>query len=458
MTVLAHDQIQGLVLFAYSAEPVAAYLYAAFPPGARPNAWLAATLPEVSTADQRAAERRLNVAFTAPGLARLGLGDEALATFPRELLHGMGHPLRARVLGDEGPNAPDRWAFGGPRTPEIHAFVALFARDDGALAELRDAQVARLAAHGGVVVHEDRARVADHEPFGFRDGIEQPHVEGSNRTRRAHEIEVPAGEFVLGRRNAYDELPPPPRCDGFALGENGTYLVVRKLAQDVAGFWSTMLERATPRGDARAAIALASRIVGRWPSGAPVVTYPDADVGETFARDFGYHDVDAKGARCPLGAHVRRANPRDSLPPSPEESKKAMARHRVLRRGRKYGPPTPHDVAARARPGPAERGIVFIAVNASIRRQFEFIQQTWVNNPKFAGLYDERDPLASTIDAERRFTLQGEPARRRELALPAFVTVRGGGYFFVPSRAALAWLARAPGRPSRAAASDGKAG
>lgn len=454
MTVLAHDQIQGLILYGYAAQPVACYLHVAFPEGARPNAWLAGLLSEVSTAHQRGADHRLNVAFTAPGLARLGLLDEELSTFPRELRHGMGHPVRARVLGDEGHNAPEKWQFGGPHRPEIHALVIVFARDDDALRPLRARHLAHLREHGGVLVHEDEARIAGHEPFGFRDGIEQPHVQGSRRTRAAHAIEIPAGEFVLGHENAYQETPHPPRGRGdFALGENGSYLVYRKLAQDVAGFWSAMLERTVPRGDTKAAIALASRIIGRWPSGAPLVKYPDADVGETFERAFEFEADDREGHRCPFGAHIRRANPRDSLAPSPEESRKAVARHRILRRGRAYGPPTPRAIAERVLPGAAERGLVFVAINASIRRQFEFVQQTWVNNPKFNGLYDERDPLASTVADGRRFGIQGEPARRRLLDLPSFITMRGGGYFFVPSRAALVWLSRLPGAavPPRAA-------
>lgn len=455
MKVLAHDQIQGLVLFSYAAQRFARYLHVAFPEGARPNAWLDGIASEVSTADRRGAEdHRLNVAFTVPGLGRLGVREEELATFPRELRHGMGNALRAHVLGDEGENAPEHWQFGGPQRPEIHALVTLFARSEDVLLGVRERHLAHLAEHGGALVHEDEARVADHEPFGFRDGIEQPHVQGSHRRRPSHAVEIPSGEFVLGYANAYGEVPPAPRGRGdFPLGENGSYLVYRKLAQDVAGFWSTMLDRAEPRGDAKAAIALASRIIGRWPSGAPLVTYPDADPGATFERAFEFHAEDREGRRCPLGAHIRRANPRDVLAPSPEASRKAVARHRILRRGRAYGPRTPSSISERARPSAGERGLVFIAINASIRRQFEFIQQTWVNNPKFAGLADERDPLVSTVDKERRFTIQDEPVRRRLLTLPSFVTMRGGGYFFVPSRAALAWLSRLPPAPS-----DGKAG
>jgi len=445
MTVLALDQIQGLVLFSYVAQPAACYLHVAFPDSAgTPNAWLAAIVEEVSTAKERMRDHRLTLAFTATGLRRLGLDDAELATFPREFRHGMGHALRAHVLGDEGKNAPDHWKFGGPQTGEIHALVAIFAKSDATLAPLRDRHLAALAAHGGVLLHEDRAHIADQEAFGFRDGLEQPHVEGSPRQRPDHSVEIAAGEFILGCPNAYGEVAPAPKARGnFDLGANGSYLVYRKLEQDVSGFWKTMLDRAEPQGDAKAATALASRIVGRWPSGAPLVTSPDGDVGETYERAFGFRDEDPTGTKCPLGAHIRRANPRDMLAPSREASEKAVARHRILRRGRAYGPLTPTAIAERAQDAGPERGLIFIAINASIRRQFEFIQQTWVNNPKFGGLYDERDPLVATTEHdERRFTLQGAPARRRQLDLPAFVTVRGGGYFFLPSRAALGWLAR----------------
>jgi Dyp-type peroxidase family len=444
MTMLAHERIQGLALFSYASQRVACYLHVAFSdPASCPNAWLGELAEEVATADERGGDGRVNVAFTVPGLARLGLTDDELSTFPRELRHGMGHELRARVLGDEGENAPGLWQFGAPHLPVIHALVALFARTEEGLAAMREGQLRRLAAYGGALVHEDRARVEDHEPFGFRDGIEQPHVEGSRHPRPSHAVAVPAGEFLLGHRNAYGDVAPSPRGrGGFPLGIDGSYLVYRKLAQDVSGFWSTMLDRAVPRGDARAAIALASRIVGRWPSGAPLAQHPDRDVGDTFVRSFEFAGDDPEGHRCPLGAHIRRANPRDMLGPSPEASRKAVARHRILRRGRVYGPPTPGTVAERARPSPGERGLIFIAMNASVRRQFEFIQQTWLNNPKFAGLYDERDPLAATSAGGRHLTIQGEPARTRVRDLPSFVTVRGGGYFFLPSRPALGWLAR----------------
>ena len=86
---------------------------------------------------------------------------------------------------------------------------------------------------------------------------------------------------------------------------------------------------------------------------------------------------------------------------------------------------------------------MFLALNASFRRQFEFVQQTWVNNPKFGGLFDERDPLVGKVEKEgQHFSIPGDPARRRICGLSTFVAMRGGGYFFVPSLAALEWLSR----------------
>jgi deferrochelatase/peroxidase EfeB len=128
------------------------------------------------------------------------------------------------------------------------------------------------------------------------------------------------------------------------------------------------------------------------------------------------------------------------LPPSASESMTETSRHRLMRRGRPYGPERAEPWKYTKDDG-VERGLVFIALCASLRRQFEFIQQTWVNNPKFAGLYDERDPMLTAPGGSAPFTLQAEPVRRRLAGLPSFVTMRGGAYFFLPGLRALQWLA-----------------
>jgi deferrochelatase/peroxidase EfeB len=183
--------------------------------------------------------------------------------------------------------------------------------------------------------------------------------------------------------------------------------------------------------------------VGRWPSGAPLVRAPEGD-DAAHARDNTFvYDNDPTGQRCPLGAHIRRANPRDSLEPGPEESAVLTRRHMIMRRGRPYGPPI---APFQKEPTPQERGLFFIAVNANLGRQFEFMQQTWLNNPKFDGLYDETDPLTGPRDPKLggSFSIPDVPARRRLHGLPAFVTTHGGGYFFLPGLPALRYLARLP--------------
>jgi Dyp-type peroxidase family len=217
--------------------------------------------------------------------------------------------------------------------------------------------------------------------------------------------------------------------------------VLRQLAQDVSAFW-THLQRIADRsgngyGDAT---ALAARMVGRWPDGAPLVLAPNHDdPALSGANDFAYHATDQLGLRCPIGAHLRRAHPRDSLDPNPGSSTSVAIdrRHRLLRRGRLYGPRLDRD-AALAGGDDRERGLHFMCLCASVSRQFEFIQHTWVNNPRFDGLYEDADPLIGP--SGRAFTIQARPARRRLTDLPAFVRVRGGGYFFLPGIRALRWL------------------
>jgi Dyp-type peroxidase family len=226
------------------------------------------------------------------------------------------------------------------------------------------------------------------------------------------------------------------------FGRNGSYLVLRTLQQDVGAFWRFM-DDATRRPDGTpdeaARTALAAHMVGRWPSGAPVTMAPESDAPDLAgANDFAYHATDAGGLGCPVGAHVRRANPRDSLPPKPGEAGSVAVnkRHRLLRRGRPYG--SAHS---------GNTGLHFVALCADLARQFEFVTHTWVLNPHFDGLYDDADPvLGGHRDAGdpvegASFTRQARPVRRRVHDVPVFVTVRGGAYFFLPGRRALRFLA-----------------
>ena len=261
------------------------------------------------------------------------------------------------------------------------------------------------------------------EPFGFRDGISQPAVEGLAGKSSKHRDLIKTGEFVLGYKdgkglkstiasidNWYDPegylaAHPDYPNDRRAFGFNGTYLVFRKLSQDVKGFWDYIDLQSG--ADPYRRELLAARFIGRWRSGAPLVLAPDKPGAEPV-NDFLYTPTDPDGLACPIGAHIRRANPRDSLPNWPSQSLATSNRHRIIRRGRKYR--TPIDGAGEGgKPGNQDQGLCFIALNADLLRQFEFIQYTWLNNPQFNGLDNDKDPVVGDNDGSYQFTVQGMP-------------------------------------------------
>jgi Dyp-type peroxidase family len=464
-TLELHD-IQGLVARGYGSLRVATFVLLRIDDPAAARAWLGALTGEVATGERGERSEAVHVALTHPGLVRLGLPEGSVAGFPDEFTGGMTTDHRRRILGDVGESAPERWRWGGPANP-VDAVLLLYAEDQAGLRRLDDrhAGPAALRAAGLAEVQRLATSPLDGiEPFGFRDGISQPLIAELGPPDRPgpplHTVR--AGEFVLGYQNQYGQVAESPtvaaaqdpgrvlprtgdpeRAD---LGRNGSYLVLRQLAQDVEGFrrFVDQASRVDGQADPDAGARLAAKMVGRWPNGAPLTRAPDHPADDLAdANDFGYADGDGAGHGCPLGAHIRRVNPRDALDPEsgPEQSLRSSNRHRLLRRGRAYGDPA----------DPGERGIHFICLNANIARQFEFVQHTWLNNPKFAGLYDDTDPLVAPHqgDAGRTFTVQARPLRQRVTGLPAFVTVKGGAYFFLPGRRALRFLAGLPGAPDQ---------
>ncbi|WP_329191909.1 MULTISPECIES: Dyp-type peroxidase [unclassified Streptomyces] len=447
------DDIQGLVARGYSALESACFLLLTVddPVVARSALGRLALLATSGSAEPP--ESALNLAFTSEGMRRLGLDPSELDGFSHEFVSGMTDPNRSRLLGDVGENAPSHWRWGGPDSPPVDVLALLYARDEGRLDRLESQVRHDVLAGGGLTeaVRLGTSRLTDREPFGFRDGISQPLVEGLSKAT-ADDDAVKAGEFVLGYANEYGLLTDrpllPAACDTFGLlprapdgggaadfGRNGSYLVFRQLRQDVAGF-HRYLEEATrhPDGadDPEAREVLAARMVGRWRSGAPLVHAPLRDAPSLGSdNDFGYFATDPEGLSCPLGAHVRRANPRDSLDPRPGSAQSVAIgrRHRILRRGRAYGD------------GDGDRGLHFLCLGANISRQFEFIQHTWLNNAHFNGLYDGPDPLvAARQNHDATFTVQARPVRTRYRDLPQFVSVQGGAYFFLPGLQALRYL------------------
>lgn len=456
------NDVQGIVARGYGSLAAARFLLLRLDDGAAARAWARTLAETVTPADERPAEHALNVAFTSSGLRRLGLPEDVLALFSNELVDGMTTPHRRRLLGDLDGNAPEHWEWGGPGG-EVDAVLLLYGRDDRTLDALVEKQEQALPAAVRVVRRLETSDLQGLEPFGFRDGISQPPIEGLSRSGPPGTA-VRFGEFVLGYPNEYGRytdrpvlgraadphglLPSAPDDRGRAdLGRNGSYLAFRQLRQDVGGFWR-FLDGATRRPDGGSdpdrRLRLAAKMVGRWPDGSPLALAPERpDPAHAGATEFGYF-VDAHGARCPVGAHVRRANPRDSLDPRPgsADSLAINRRHRILRRGREYGPPLTVDEALRGEDGEAERGLQFICLGANLARQFEFVHHTWLNDPKFAGLYDDSDPLVSPSEPYGgTFTIPSAGLRERVEGVPRFVSVLGGAYFFLPGIAALRYLA-----------------
>lgn len=460
------DDIQGLLASGYAHLPHAAYLLVAIDDPVAAARWLRSLADIVTTARARQPRRSINVALSATALVKLRLSEAARGGFSLEFSAGMVDDAhRRRILGDLGASAPELWSWGGPDSPTVDLVLLLFGETPEDLATLTEETLD--TARGATLLLELPASSDAFDHFGFRDGISQPFVAGLHTG--PPEQTISTGEFLLGYRNAYGQFTDRPLLDPREdpdeilpddaagtgrrdLARNGSYLIIRQLSQDVPGFWRWLdaAVASTPgsNGNGHAGlharrVALASKLVGRWPGGAPLTLSPDRDdPALAKAADFGYFAQDADGTRCPIGAHVRRSHPRDSLAPLPgtPDSIEIDKHHRLLRRGRKYGPMlSAEEALAGGQQSDAERGLHFICLCANIERQFEFVQRTWVNSTKFDGLYDDADPLVG--GGARVFTVQAKPVRKRYLDLPAFTRTRGGGYFFLPGVRALRYIA-----------------
>ncbi len=440
------EDIQGLVYNPWNDHHYSGFLFAQLPPdAARGRAWLDAIRGGITNATRahRPPDHRLQLALSPQGLTALGVPDDVLAGLPQEAKLGMAS--RARLFGDADPAT---WRLGRP-DQRLDVLVMIYAREEAT----RDALVRdhkRALVEAGALVHPEELAcpLVGREHFGFADGLSQPFLPGVHGKPRPGETAVAAGEILLGYPNAYGVLPQSPQWGELDVGRNGTYLVFRKLDQHVAKLWSWLGARAAelaPNDVAATTEWLAAKVMGRWRSGAPLVLTPDRDDPELakphVCNDFRYLETDADGTRCPIAAHVRRANPRDARSGNAADSEEVISHHRILRRGRSYGAPLADADARAGRDDGTERGLYFICLQASIARGFELIQQTWLTNPAFHGLAGEPDPIVGNGDGTGFLTIPADPLRLRLANVPVIVTVAGGGYFFLPSRTALARIA-----------------
>src|SRR4051794_40260824 len=377
----------------------------------------------------------ITAAFTYNGLKALGVPQASLDSFAPEFREGMA--ARAALLGDVGESSPEHWEkpLG---TSEVHVALAALSPDEARLKPVVDRAIRAQKELAGVEViwGQDCYQLpTGRTSFGFKDGIGQPAVEGSGRApTNPEEKPLKAGEIILGYPDETGELPPMPTPD--VLGRNGTYVVVRKLHTRVAAYRQYLRAKAANRAEEA---LLGAKMVGRWQSGAPLALSPESDdplLGANAERNnaFFYAD-DPRGLKCPLGAHARRANPRDSFD---HDGGVDVRLHRMIRRGTSYGPMLPEGVLE---DDGADRGIIFVFAGAHPGRQFEFVKTQWLNDGIFIGAPLEKDPLVGPNDGTGSFTVPERPIRRRLHDLPPFVVTRGGEYCFVPGLRAMRWLA-----------------
>lgn len=466
------SDMQALVASGFGTLASSEYLLLHIVSGAKARAWLQQALPFVRVVselgdqpdDQLALappdrkHEAWTIAFSYRGLQALGIAEDPEAPFPSEFRSGQADDERRKMLRED-PSV--RWQWGDvPVAAGLYAVSMLVVRlyDEDRAGESALLRPASLAGGGLRVVRRVRGSADSfgrdpatskrylREPFGFRDGIGQPKVEGLHRARgpaqpaRDDEHLVPLGEFVLGHPNAYGEIAHCPEVsevppgDAAAahqpFGRNGSYLAVQQILQDVEAF-QAFESRTTRPGAGAHEVSVVEKMMGRRKDGQALQAIPRPATGD----DFRFRVHDPHGLQCPIGSHIRRANPRDSMGEPGESSPQAGKLHRLLRRGRPYREPL--DGAS----GKAEVGMFFIAIAADISRQFEFVKRVWLGNPRFGDLDGEVDPLLGRAPG-RRFTIPAQPIGNKVDALPDLTRTQGGGYFFMPGRATLERIAR----------------
>lgn len=411
--------------------------------------WLSALIVKVTPAAAEAPRETFNIALSSRGMQRMGVSAATLEAFPVPFREGMA--ARAGHLGDRGASDPAHWqdGLGGA---DIHVLVWITG-PDAASVEARRSELVAYSERQGVseVSHIDASVQFDARSgcpaahFGYVDPVSQPAIAGLDDGAPGDGAchgggwrPIKPGEFLLGYENELGETTPVP--GPAQLGLNGTFFAFRKAEQHV-GLFRDYLKRGAAAlwgtEDQAAQERFAAKIVGRWRSGCPLALSPEHDDAEIAAdpdraNAFDHAD-DPDGLKCPLGAHIRRMNPRATTLTTTTD----VNRKRVLRRGLEYGPA----LSEGASDGGVPRGQAGMIVCADLDLQFEFLQSQWIDRGDFLGLpSEERDPLIGTHDGDGGFTVPGADMPFL-FDVAQLVTVRGGEYFFAPSLTALRGLA-----------------
>jgi deferrochelatase/peroxidase EfeB len=426
------------------------------------------TMPQVTTAEiwhkNEKPDHCMNAGFTSAGLQALGVPEPVLAAFPPAFQQGPAVRAAAEDpdfpggvgLGDVGPSAPENWILGGGTAGPAHVLLSLYAHDTERLESCSDRLRAGFAEHGITEVshHDATALPGGRAHFGYRDGIAQPRIRGGARGAPPDmQPEADTGDFLLGRDyvslyggNFLGDLPA-------ALGDNATYGAFRILRQDVAAFEQLLQRWGQAAGMDPELVA--AKLMGRWRNGVPLVLSPDTpepDPGIPHLNEFDYapgpgHPAfydDADGRRCPVGAHVRRLNPRGALVMGTPHSR------RIVRRGMPYGP----EFDPGAPDDGVERGLLGYFLCGDLELQFEFIQRVWANEDLSThGLRGTREPI---VGAQPKtggtFTIRTDDARDPIVlgGLPTLVQTRGSVYCLLPGIGGLRYLASLDGAQAAA--------
>lgn len=454
MSRLNATDIQGFTLRGYNL-PYGRYLFLRFEDAKRARALIWKLTGKITTGQRWDGGKppvTLNIAFTHAGLIALDLPPATLLSFPVEFQQGM--KARAGILGDRGTCAPEHWEEIW-REGKVHVWLGINGLTTGALDDCQSEVEALIETTGGAVLigSQNAAALAingvftSKEHFGYTDGFGNPDYLGVERssqpgqgklTKDGKWVPLATGELLLGYADEAGELPVAPIPH--LLASNGTFMAYRKLRQNVGAFRAYLDAQGPLYGGGRE--KLAAKFVGRWRDGTPLELSPDApnqQIVQDPQRNTNFtYGTDSSGSRCPVGAHLRRVNPRDSF----GFQSHLIDRRRITRRGLPYGDYVPEGQPVFDKED--DRGIIFMALNASLMRQFEFVQQQWVAYGNDSHLGNDKDPLVGNHSDHGRFFVQGDEAPGNPpffcSRLPDFVELRGGDYFFLPSITALGMI------------------